>query len=226
MRAKRGTCVLRLSLNRMSSLESISSNLTRNAALAHADIGMLAADICEASRSLGFARRCRIGSLIHERVFGGSRLAWRARSGTAHATFRELSRALSGKISKSELHRCVRTHLMVEDLPFVATAEHLSVSHLDVVESLTRFEQRRLLVQANEQRWSVKELSAHKEQLLTSVREGSKRPGRPRRDRAQAAAGKCREALSCLQEAERLMAALDEKRAPCQGRRRCCALQA
>ncbi len=182
-----------------------------SAALGHVDLGQLAADIHEAHRSLGFERRCRIGGLIHTRIFGGSRLAWRARSGIAHATFRELSRAMNGKISKSELHRCVRTHLLVEDLPFVVKAEHLSVSHVDVVESLTRFEQRRLLIEANERHWSVKELCAQKERLLASVREGSKRPGRPRRDRTQAAASKCRKALLCLEEAERLVSEFDEQ---------------
>lgn len=165
----------------------------------------IAAQVREASRSLGFERRMRIGRLVHERIFLSSRLAWRAGSSDSHATFRRLAALLRGSLSKSELHRCVQTYLIVQDLPFVRQSEHLTVSHVDVVASLNRFEQRRLLELAQEHHWTVRELSNQKRERLQDTNQPRGRLGRRPHDQVQAAAARCRRAANFLEEAQALL---------------------
>lgn len=121
------------------------------------------------SRTSGFERRCRIGEAILSGLFDGSRLTWSARGPSKSTSFRELARRLEGSVSKSELHRSVTTHLLVTDLPFIAHATHLTVSHADAVEGLPRSDQERLLHRADDEKWNVRRLREEKRRLVTET---------------------------------------------------------
>jgi hypothetical protein len=112
-------------------------------------------------------RRLRIGGLVFERVFGRSRLAWTAKESKAHAGFRRLAELLRGAVSKSDLHRCVATHLLCERCPFVLDAAGLTVSHCDAVAGLSQNDQEALLRRAVESGWSAAQTSKEKRRLLS-----------------------------------------------------------
>lgn len=134
------------------------------------------------SRRSGFERRCRIGEAIFTGLFAGSRLTWRAQGPAKNTSFRELARRLEGCISKSELHRSVKTHLLTSDLPFIVSSPHLTVSHADAVEGLRRSDQERLLRQAEGERWNVRRLREEKRGVVAQegLEEGKRKRGRPK----------------------------------------------
>lgn len=114
-------------------------------------------------------RRVRIGSLIFERLFAGSRLAWTAKESRGHTGFRRLAQLLRGTISKSDLHRCVATYLLCERCPFVLQASDLTVSHCDAVAGLCQSEQESLLRRAMESGWSAAQTSKEKRRRLSQM---------------------------------------------------------
>lgn len=140
----------------------------------------VATRIEQVQRSAGLARREQIGAIVLSEIFRGSRLAWQARSSAQHLSFRALSRLLSGKLSKSELHRCVNTHLLCQDLPHLVRSGCLTVSHLDAVEGLSRGEQAQLLERAMAERLSVRELARLKQSVKEDRRDASGNPSRGR----------------------------------------------
>jgi hypothetical protein len=148
-------------------------------AICHDLVQTTAEQVASIITTTGFGRRCQIGALILDNLFGGSRLAWRARSSSAHVSFRRLSELLQGKISKSELHRCVKTTLLCQDLQFLATSANLTVSHVDVVDGLPRQVQKQLLGEAESQGYSVRQLSERRRQLTSGSDRDARRRGRP-----------------------------------------------
>jgi hypothetical protein len=158
----------------------------------------------EHSRKDGFERRCKIGDAVIHGLFGGSRLSWRAQGSVRSASFRKLAVMLEGRVSKSELHRAVSVYFLCRDLTFVPTSGHLTVSHADAVEGLSRTRQEALLRRAAEERWPVARLRDEKRKALEVLRasEGKKPRGRPR---ATAAAALGRDALRTLSAMRRLL---------------------
>jgi len=139
---------------------------SENDAGTRTDVEELARLVERFSRKSGFERRCRIGEAIFSGLFEGSLDTWRTRGPGKNTSFRELARRLEGCISKSELHRAVSTHLLAADLPFVASATHLTVSHADAVEGLRRSDQEKLLLCAEREKWNVRRLRQEKSRIL------------------------------------------------------------
>ncbi len=160
-----------------------------------ASIEEIARLIEELGRSSGFERRRKIGETVFAGLFGGSRLAWRARGAVRSPSFRELAARLDGRISKSELHRSVKTYLLATDLPFLQSSLHLTVSHADAVDGLGRAEQERLLRLAERELWSVRHLRDERRKFA-AARQSSlpKRRGRPKASLPQLAITVARDA--------------------------------
>jgi hypothetical protein len=161
----------------------------------------------EHSRHCGFERRCRVGEAIIKGLFGGSRLAWRAQGSTRGTSFRKLAELLHGRVSKSELHRAVTVHMLCQDLKFVPTSGHLTVSHADAVEGIPRAHQESLLRGAHEGRWSVQRLREEKRAVLAESRkvEGKRARGRPRSSVPQMASAMGRSVLRKVSEIRELL---------------------
>lgn len=73
-------------------------------------------------------------------------------------SLRDLSRALGGRASRTFLHRCTTAYRLGKSFPFILQSRHLRVSHLDAVERLARPVQGRLLLEADQESWSVRKL--------------------------------------------------------------------
>jgi hypothetical protein len=129
-----------------------------NPVLSDVDIHQLAAEIAQAARETGFERRLRIGELVWARLFSGQLDERQLAGCQSQITLRRLRKVLGGSMSKSDLHRCVETFLLCRALPVVPTLAHLKVSHVDVVAGLPRQLQEELLLAADGNRWSCRQL--------------------------------------------------------------------
>lgn len=151
------------------------------------------------SRKSGFERRCKIGETIFKGIFASRRVAWRGQGTATNPSFREVARRLHGRVSKSELHRSVRTYLLTVDLPFVPTSGHLTVSHTDAIEGLARSEQEKLLRLCEEHRWSVRKLRDERRLRTEGASAAAAKPrGRPRAPALQIAYATARRVLGQL----------------------------
>ncbi len=73
-------------------------------------------------------------------------------------SLRHLERLSGGQLKRTYLQRCVTAHHIAKSCPALLECRRLSVSHLNEVGQLARPVQCRLLIEAERQGWSVREL--------------------------------------------------------------------
>jgi hypothetical protein len=98
-----------------------------------------------------------VGRLIVETLYKGDIELVRSR-GRKESSFRRLANHPELPFSAVSLWRCVATYHLVQTMPEVLAAEHLSATHVRVVLQLPVEQQRDLLNQAESQRWTSHQL--------------------------------------------------------------------
>ncbi len=116
-----------------------------------------------------------VGELIVDRFYSGDLEAWRCR-GVKDASFRKLTARPDLQLSTAGLYRAVATYELCMRLG-VSSWRHLGVSHLYAVLGLEHEQQRRLIAQAEDHAWTVRELGARASAMR--IKAPGKR-GRPR----------------------------------------------
>jgi len=108
---------------------------------------------------LDFARG--VGRVVLERCYGGDEAAWRSH-GAKDVSLRRLADRLGdgARFGAASLYRCVAIHLVMRRLGPSADWTNLTPSHVRLVLPLDASEQARLLLDAQDGAWSVRELEA------------------------------------------------------------------
>jgi hypothetical protein len=124
----------------------------------------LVVELNDLARATGLALTLRMGKLIIDNFYDGDVRGWRER-GARDASFRKLAARCDLQVSASALYRCVASHELCERLG-VSTWQHLGPSHLRVVFGLPDSAQRRLLESAEQNAWTVEELTERTRQIV------------------------------------------------------------
>lgn len=160
----------------------------------------------EIERQSGIERTLAIGELILRRFFGGDAAMWQDRRRNKNNSIRRLAARAECPFSKSALSEAVGVYVATLVSPCVRTLGHIGPSHVAVVLSLDTPERERLLNQADQQRWSVREL---RENVVRLRRSEGERRGRPSAGDEARAIGLVRTALRGLDQALALVASCE-----------------
>lgn len=109
------------------------------------------------TRSAGLEFALRVGSVIIHHFYDGRPEEWRAR-GPKVASFRRLAERPDLPLSAGALYRCVALFELCSRLHAASRWTYLGASHLRLVLGLDTEVQERILIQANENRWAVRNL--------------------------------------------------------------------
>lgn len=120
-------------------------------------IELVVAQLKRMARTASLEFALQVGALIIHHFYAGDTTAWRAR-GPKNSSFRRLSQHPELPLSAGSLYRCVALFELCERLDAPSRWQHLGVSHLRLVIGLPPQTQERLLVVANDQRWTVQAL--------------------------------------------------------------------
>lgn len=101
----------------------------------------------------------RVGLLVVETFYGGDVGRWRKRK-QHDPSLRRLAARGDLPVSVAQLYRCVAIYEISSDIPAFSTWKYLSVSHVRAVLGLPREAQRRLLAEAEHERWTVLRIEA------------------------------------------------------------------
>jgi hypothetical protein len=142
-------------------------------------ISIAVAQIKRITRSANLEFALRVGAVIIHHFYGGDTFAWRSK-GPKTSSFRRLAQHPDLPLSAGALYRCVALFELCERLNAPSRWHHLSASHLRTVLGLPPEAQERVLVVANENRWTVKALqSAISREKATRTPRGGRRPQPP-----------------------------------------------
>ncbi len=158
------------------------------------------AELREIERRTGLERTLAIGALVLETFFGGDPRIWRDRRRNKNSSIRRLASHRDCPFCKSALNDAVGVYVAVRALPCVRTFGHITSSHVTAVLRLPVNERENVLREADNQRWSVRQLREH----VTSVRkaEGERR-GRPAASEVARVVSALRNAVSELESCAR-----------------------
>lgn len=132
-------------------------------------VGGVVRELNEIVRSGMVDLHVALGRAVIDRLYGGDLRAWRAR-GPRDVSFRQLA-ARTDKdlmVSATVLYRAVALCELLDRIG-VSSWKHLGVSHMRGVLGLPDPDQRRLLVAAETERWTVERLEAESHRLRTSA---------------------------------------------------------
>jgi hypothetical protein len=164
----------------------------------------VAGEIRSVLRRTGLDRTLAIGSIILDRFFGGSVEAWRSRRNNKNTSVRRLAQRPDCPLSRSSINRAIGISALTKAMPAVLKLAHVEAGHIGVVLPLSMGEQEAWLVEANANRWSVRQL---RDAILRERRLRGERRGRPRASLWQQALSASRGSLARL---EALIASLRE----------------
>jgi hypothetical protein len=133
-------------------------------------------ELREIERQTGIEKTLSIGSLVLSRFFGGNAELWRDRRRNKNNSIRRLAERDDCPFRKSALNDAVAIYVAVEKLPCVRLLGHIGATHVAAVLGLKPEEQEQLLREADEQRWSVREL---KQRVVAQRRSEGEKRGRP-----------------------------------------------
>lgn len=123
---------------------------------------------------------------------------WRDRRRNKNNSIRRLAQRPDCPYCKSALTEAIAVYVAVRELNCVRTYGHISASHVAAVLRVERPEQARLLQQAEDGCWSVREL---REQVVAFRRASGERRGRPRSSEGERALASLHQALTLLEKA-------------------------
>jgi hypothetical protein len=129
-----------------------------SATLDEAALDEVVARLREIDQLQGLERTLGIGELILTRFYAGEVAAWRERRRNKQNSIRRLATRRDCPYSKSALNDAVATFVMVAQLPAARTFKHVGASHLAAVLSLKIMRADELLMQAENERLSVRQL--------------------------------------------------------------------
>jgi hypothetical protein len=142
-------------------------------------INIAVAQIKRIARCANLEFALRVGAVIIHHVYDGDTSAWRSK-GPKTSSFRRLAQHSELPLSAGSLYRCVALFELCERLNAPSRWQHLGASHLRMVLGLPRDAQERVLVTANENRWTVKALQhAIAREKATRTTRGGRRPQPP-----------------------------------------------
>jgi hypothetical protein len=138
-------------------------------------INIVVAQINRISRTASLEFALRVGAVIIHNVYQGDSQAWRSRS-RKMVSFRAIAEHPGLPMTAGSLYRCVAMFELCNRLNAPSRWEHLGASHLRMVLGLDSAAQERMLVAANEGRWTVKQLQqAVRQEGVTRVTRGGRR---------------------------------------------------
>ena len=153
-----------------------------NAELTDAEIDATADEVRRVGREGMLSTAVAIGRVIVERLYGGDLEAWRSGAAKASSLRRLAERLQDGDAaarSVSALHRACGLYA-AEVEHGVSALEHLTASHVYAVLGLPVEVQRELLVAANEERLTTRDLEARARAARPAASNGGGRPRLPR----------------------------------------------
>ena len=106
----------------------------------------------------------RLGGLVVENVYGGSIQAVRSRA-RKHWSFRRLAAQPGITLTPIALWRAVSIYLLVQEVPWLARASHLRLSHVRATLSLSSPARERLLLLAEQGRWPKRRVEDESKRL-------------------------------------------------------------
>jgi hypothetical protein len=144
--------------------------------LSNEQLDMVVAQIRRITRCANLEFALRVGAIIIHHFYDGDTSRWRSR-GAKVSSFRRLAQHPELPFSAGALYRCVALFELCERFKAPSRWEHLGASHLRIVLGLPPDVQERILVVANENRWTVKtlQLAIARERVKRTTR-GGRRP--------------------------------------------------
>lgn len=136
----------------------------------------VAAELREIERRSGIDRTLAIGELILTQFFGGEVVAWRDRRRNKNNSIRRLANREGCPFSKSALNESVAVYVASLTLPCVRTFGHIGASHVASVLKLPQDQREAMLMSAEHDRVSVREL---RKRVASVRRAGGEARGRP-----------------------------------------------
>lgn len=136
----------------------------------------VAAKLREIERRSGIDRTLAIGELVLNQFFGGDVVAWRDRRRNKNNSIRRLANREGCPFSKSALNESVAVYVASLTLPCVRTFGHIGASHVASVLKLPQDEREAMLMSADRERVSVREL---RKRVALLRRAGGEARGRP-----------------------------------------------
>lgn len=140
---------------------------------ADAAIDRVVRDLTQLQRSASLDMANAVGKLIIDGLYGGDLAAWRSR-GAKDTSFRKLSEREDLPMRPTTLYQSVAVYELVQRLG-LSSPRHLGVSHLRTVLGLQEADQVSLLRQAEDEAWTVVQLTEAAEDFRRDGRGG----GRP-----------------------------------------------
>jgi hypothetical protein len=137
--------------------------------LPEADLEHLVANLNAIHKTATLIFALEVGKLVVEHFYAGDLEIWRNRTKKKDSSLRRLSRHPDLRMSPSALYRSVAIYELCERLN-IRTWKYISTGHIRLVLPLGRDEQARLLMTAETERWSVRELDARVEAETRSQR--------------------------------------------------------
>lgn len=142
-------------------------------------IDMAVAQIRRIARCANLEFALRVGAVIIHHFYDGDTSTWRSRDAKT-ASFRRLARHPELPLSAGSLYRCVALFELCERLKAPSRWQHLGASHLRIALGLPPDVQEKMLVAANENRWTVKAFqSAVAGEKARHGARGGRRPASP-----------------------------------------------
>lgn len=141
------------------------------------ELDEIARKVREAQRHNGLQGTMQIGDLILHRFFKGSERLWRLRRRSKQNSIRKLAARAECPLSKSALNNAVAVYVFCREHPRVQTFGYVGVSHVIAVLTCDSKDSLRWLEKADEERWSVRTLSAR---IKAERRCNGERRGRPK----------------------------------------------